>query len=492
MDGIGTVTAAVPSPDVAFEGSAGPLPAFPHASMPLEAILAGGRFDAEPFLTPGYAIRRLLERMPGCRSLRDVAAVWQPQRLKGIQVGRSSGVPFYTATQVFDVRPTARKWLAPSKTPGFAKRLVDRDWILVTCSGAVGEAIVTYTPHLQSIISHDLLRIQPFDSRDLGFVYFFLRSRVGKEMLKSSHYGSIIKHLEPEHAMELPVAPIADALRIELREMVAELSALRESAWEAQVKVEALLADAVMLGNSDVEGDESAFCVAAEDFGPRMRLDASFHRPRVKMLEETIRRFAADVQPLADVAKEIRLPNRFRRIITPSGIPFIDSEDIFKINPQISKFVAPSSMRDVDKYMVRPNWILVARSGQTYGLNGSTMLSTSWHEGKIISEHIIRVIPNGEADPAYMQGVMSHPILGKPLILRYAFGSSVPEIAPEDLAGFRLVRLQSKVESEVAALTAQAADLRTRANQLEANAVGGLEAELASGHSALNELLEGV
>ena len=41
-----------------------------------------------------------------------MANVWQPSRLKGIQVGPDFGTPFLAATQVFDIRPVPRKWLA--------------------------------------------------------------------------------------------------------------------------------------------------------------------------------------------------------------------------------------------------------------------------------------------------------------------------------------------------------------------------------------------
>src|SRR5206468_3751648 len=124
-----------------------------------------------------------------------------------------------------------------------------------------------------------------------------------------------------------------------------------------------------------------------------------------------------------------------------------------KVNPEVTKFIPANAMTDAFHYMVQRGWLLVSRSGQTYGLNGSVMLASSWHENKIVSEHIIRVQPETSGPkPGYMQVAMGHPTLGRPLMLRLPFGSSVPEIAPGDLAEFPLVRLDDPDEETIATL----------------------------------------
>ncbi|MCY3959418.1 MAG: hypothetical protein OXG65_14145, partial [Chloroflexi bacterium] len=97
------------------------------------------------------------------------------------------------ATQAFDIWPTPRKWLAASKTPDLARRYVDPDWILVTCSGTVGNAIVTYSAHANRVISHDLLRVEIDNPETRSYVYAFLRTRFGRAMMRGSHYGNVIK-----------------------------------------------------------------------------------------------------------------------------------------------------------------------------------------------------------------------------------------------------------------------------------------------------------
>ena len=47
----------------------------------------------------------------------------------------------------------------------------------------------------------------------------------------------------------------------------------------------------------------------------------------------------------------------------------------------------------------------------------------------------------------YLQMAVGHPTLGRPLALRFAFGSSVPEIAAEDLRSFPIARLSDDQEA---------------------------------------------
>lgn len=67
------------------------------------------RLEAENFLAGGYGIRtEMLKR--NIPLLKASAKVWQPPRLKGIQVSRDFGTPFLAATQVLDLRPSPRKF----------------------------------------------------------------------------------------------------------------------------------------------------------------------------------------------------------------------------------------------------------------------------------------------------------------------------------------------------------------------------------------------
>ena len=114
-------------------------------SLPASLFFGGARrMEAEGFLSSGFRTRTAIEaKSSGWMPLRNIARVWQPSRLKGIQVDPLFGTPFLTATQVFDLRPTPRKWLSLERTDNVEKRFVAPGTILVTCSGTVGRATLT-------------------------------------------------------------------------------------------------------------------------------------------------------------------------------------------------------------------------------------------------------------------------------------------------------------------------------------------------------------
>jgi hypothetical protein len=62
---------------------------------------------------------------------------------------------------------------------------------------------------------------------------------------------------------------------------------------------------------------------------------------------------------------------------------------------------------------------------------------------------------------------ISHPVFGRPLVKVLAFGSSVPELDPEDLRDFEIVRLVRREEDAIADLAEEAAAKRAQADVLE-------------------------
>jgi hypothetical protein len=292
-------------------------------------------------------------------------------------------------------------------------------------------------------------------------------------MLRSTQYGSVVKHLEPEHVQELVVPDAAETLYAAMRQTLDHVFNLREKAFLLTQEAEAIYTTQFPVQKpQDPEGYEVS---ASAIFAGRRRLDAFHYNPLARSLEQSLRS-VAPVENLASVAERIVLPNRFKRVYVEDGIPFIDSEDVFKINPEVTKFIAPTSKSDLEKYEVERGWLLIARSGQTYGLNGSVMLANAGHEGKIVSEHIIRIVP-GKIRPGYLAMALGHPSLGRPLVMRLTFGSSVPEISPEDLASLPVPRLGT-VEDEIADRVAEASLKRLEADRIEDAAVQQLEEDI--------------
>jgi hypothetical protein len=137
-------------------------------------------------------------------------------------------------------------------------------------------------------------------------------------------------------------------------------------------------------------------------------------------------------------------------------------------------------------YLVDPGTLLTPCSGQLHGIIGSVVLATEWHEGKVLTNHILRIVPR--VRPAvrigYLQAVLGHPELGRPRVLKGAFGSSVPKLAPDDVSSLSVPRLEARVEETIADAMEETAQLRDKANELE-------EQIAAEAEDHLNRFLSG-
>jgi hypothetical protein len=317
----------------------------------------------------------------------------------------------------------------------------------------------------------------------MGYLYAYLRTTHARAMLRSSQYGSVIKHLEPEHLESIPVILADEAMYADLNERIIRVFHLRDEAFRLLQDAEAQFT--VGVGASEIhEPNERAYTVrASELFSGRRRLDGFHYNPSAEAALLALQQSGRRIEALHSVVARVYGVPRFKHVYAGEGLPYVDSEDIFKINPEVTKFIPAVTKKDAQKYYVRAGWLLVASSGQLYGIAGTAMLAHRWHEDKVVSNHVIRIIPSEDRDavpPAYLQVALNHPILGRPLVLRLAFGTGVPEISPEDLQGFPVVRLDPTEESSIASAVERATDLRAEADAEENAAVSIVQRYLTS------------
>ena len=154
-------------------------------------------------------------------------------------VPSGSGTPFLAAGQVFEARPRPRKWLSLAKTPQAAERFVKAGTILVSCSGNVGRVTIAYRPHLNTLITHDLMRIEPRDPALGGWLYAFFRTSPFRFITTGEHYGHIIKHLEVSHLNTLPVVMVDHSAATRFRQSVQTIFSKRDEAYALIEEAEA-------------------------------------------------------------------------------------------------------------------------------------------------------------------------------------------------------------------------------------------------------------
>ena len=454
-----------------------PWDSWPHhalkcAAIPVSSLLCGERrMEAETYLTSGYGIRLAIEaKTAGWTHLGNLAKVWMPGRLKGIQIGRDLGTPFLTATQIYDVRPIPRKWLALARTADAKNRFVKSGMILVTCSGSVGRPALAYEPHENTLISHDLLRVEAIDKRYHGWIYAFLHSAQARAMSTSAKYGHIIKHLETTHLESLPIPMVSNDIAADFNRHVQRILDLRNKGYRLTVEAEKHFEQA--LGSLKVsDWGESGFSVKASQsfLSGRRRLEASVHNPCVAAIRRQLAKHGIGFSTIADAGFDVWVPGRYKRIPAVDGVVYRDSADLLEVSPDLMKRFVDCHFGDKFHGRVKSGWILMPCSGQVYGIIGTAILATKALDDQVVSNHVIRVAPrdNVSIQPGYLVTAMSHLMLGRPLVKSLAFGSGVPEIDSQDLADIEIVRLNPSIESCIAGMAEASAEARAAADVLE-------------------------
>lgn len=442
-------------------------------ALPVSALWSGERrMEAENYLASGYGQGLALKARLGHlgAALGDVARVWQPSRLKGIQVSKDFGTPFIAATQAYDLRPVARKFLSLDKTDDSANRFVAAGTIVVTCSGSVGRATLATSALAGILVSHDLLRIEPKTPALWGWTYAYLRSSLAKAMMSSAQYGHIIKHLEPGHLEALPMPRPRDAVAAKMQMDAQRVLDNRNAAVSLMDKAEALFEKIVGLPKDGFDSGEAGFTVQASTLmSGRRRLEGVFHNPTVRKLQTHFRARKFKTMALRDCGFDLWLPTRFRRIPAEEGVELMGSADLFEINPDLEKRIADGDFGDRNSGRAEPGWLLLARSGQTYGLNGTLAIANEFHRDKVISDHVIRIAPNKDcnARAGYVYAALSHPVLGRPMVKSLAYGSSIPEIDVSDIAALHIPRIDGGSEEEIADMVEKGAQLFAEADLIE-------------------------
>lgn len=436
------------------------------------SLLFGGerRMEAGSYLQPGFTTRLAIEsRAAGWHRLAEVARVWQPSRLKGIQVNPEFGTPFLTATQVFNARPLARKWLSLYRTNDRNKRFVSELTILLTRSGSVGRGALVHSTLEGVLISDDLLRVEANEEDWWGWIYAYLRAPSVREMMKATHYGHIIKHLETQHVAGLPILRLRRTLRAPFGEQASMIIELRNRAHELVNEAEATYENSVGMPPNPDDKTSSFTTIANAMFGRGRRLEANYHNPTARAAEETIRSGCQRLDVVRDLVDRVFVPGRFKHVYGEEGVPYLDSAQILELAPDIDKRVLSLDDERQADYLVTPGTLLIPCSGQLHGIIGSVVMATDWHENKILTNHILRIVPKAAAAIriGYLQATLSHPLLGRPRLLKNAFGSSVPELSPLDVSVLSVPRLSPATEDEIADRMEEAARLRAQADQLE-------------------------
>ncbi|WP_374409302.1 hypothetical protein [Hydrogenophaga sp.] len=397
-------------------------------------------------------------------------------RFARMYVAPGKGVPFLSSSDIIGLRPERGNYLS-LKTHRLDALKIQPWEVLVSCSGTIGNVSLASPRMSEWAVSQHVIRITASDPDTAGYVAAYLRSRWGRPQLTGMTYGSVVQHIEPHHLTRVLIPDLPAILRIAIGRAFVNAALKRDEAndkldaADAQLRAVLKLPPIPVLDKGPVVGK-----ICASDWSGR--LDASFHCPIARFVEQQLKSSGLPVLNLANdqVTKSIKAVTKFRkRVYVPQGgIPLLSSKQLFQIDPiELKGLARGAHIGDMEEIGLKPNFVMVTCSGT----NGRVQIVPAYMEGWGASQDAIRVEGSSDEWAGFIFAWLASEY-GQSLVLRHQYGSVITHLDREMLGSVPVPILPDAERKSIATLVLEANRLRDEAWQLEQEALKRLGHEI--------------
>ncbi|NWG31660.1 MAG: restriction endonuclease subunit S [Rhodocyclaceae bacterium] len=399
-------------------------------------------------------------------------------RFPRVYVGETNGVPFLSSSDIIGLRPERGNYLSRKHTPKLEQLLIQPWTVLVSRSGTIGNVSLASPRMAGWVLSEHAIRITAPDRDTAGYVAAFLRTQWGRAQLVGLTYGSVVQHIEPHHLERVLIPDLPAIRRIAIGRAFVDAALKRDAAndqldaADARLRAALKLPPLPALNHGPVVGT-----IRAADWAGR--LDASFHNPTARWVEQQLRASGLPVLPLSDarLTQAINAVTKFRkRVYVPKGgIPLLSSKQLFQVDPiELKGLARGAHTDDMEEIALATNTIAITCSGTI----GRVQIIPAYMNGWAANQHALRIIPADDEKAGYLYAWLASDY-GQALITRYSYGSVILEF-DRFMAGEVSVPLLPDPERKaIAALVLDANRLRDEAWTLEQGALKMLRDEIA-------------
>ena len=189
------------------------------------------RLDSSYHLSDGPLTRMLLKRSPYPLTIlsKESDSIFSGNIFKRVYVdNEETGFPFLTPSDMIKSDINWGKFVSKKYTRNVDALSLREGWILVSCSGTIGNVAYANKDFDGRVATHDLIRIVPSENQvTKGFLYAYLSSKYGHALLIQSSHGGVVKHINPDYLHGLPIPIFPEILQRKVQELIDESSFLR-------------------------------------------------------------------------------------------------------------------------------------------------------------------------------------------------------------------------------------------------------------------------
>ncbi|MBR4574112.1 MAG: restriction endonuclease subunit S [Lachnospiraceae bacterium] len=405
-------------------------------------------------------------------------------RLKRRYVSKcdNNAIGFIGSSEMLDVYPHPVKYMIDDDNNKCLK--VKRNTVLISRSGTIGNVTFVSKTLEKLLVSEHAIRLECVESP--GYVYCYLKSRVGQKLIQSKVYGAVVSQIEPEHLADIPVPNAPNEIKSKINDLIMQSYDLRDESNALIDQAQALLVKELNLPPiSEIKVDTLDESKSVQTFNIKLsemagRADASYHVPIVDAIVDILKKNAAEVTTVGDkrISSDIILPGRFKRVYVEEGYGrvFIGGKQLYELDPTNKKYLSlvHHGERIAKQLELHEKMTLITCSGT---IGKVTLVGKQW-ENWTANQHIIRVVPANNDVAGYISTFLSSDY-GYELIKHFTYGAVVDEIDDNHVRQIQIPILKNQdIQKQINDLALQANEKRYKAFLLEQKALKILDDDI--------------
>lgn len=393
-----------------------------------------------------------------------------------------NSIGFISSSEMLDIYPRPVKFMVDGEKVHDLH--VKEGTVLLSRSGTIGNVTFVNKTLSKFLVSEHAIRLECTDNS--GYVYTFLKTKIGKKLVCSNIYGAVIQQIEPAHLTMVPVPDAPKEIKERIHNLIVESFKLRDESNELIDQATALLIDELKLpsisefkqNNIKNSANVNAFSVKLSNLAGRV--DASYHLPIVDAIVNHLRKYAEEVTTVGDerITHDIVLAGVFKRTYVDEqyGYPFLGGKEITQLAPKTEKFLSKAIHRKryEKELKIEENTVLVTDRGTI----GTVALVPKHWNGYAVSQNVLKAVPSTNKIAGYLF-IYLNCEYGRKLVQRQTYGSVVDMIDNNSLSSVEFPLLKNKdIQKKINDLALEANQKRYEAYLLEQQALEIMDNEV--------------
>lgn len=171
-----------------------------------------------------------------------------PGRFARVYMQKGQGTVFFGGKQIYELNPSNKKYLSFNHHKNRIKKelKLEENMVMITCSGTIGKVALVPKHWEDWTVNQHIIRVVPAFDEIAGYLYVFLASDYGRELITRCTYGAVVDEIDDRHVAQITVPLLKDQeVQSEINRLALEANAKRTKAYYVEQ-------DAIRITNREV------------------------------------------------------------------------------------------------------------------------------------------------------------------------------------------------------------------------------------------------